>query len=102
MIYFYSKQNIKKKKLMHHLYNCIQDLVRELQRYFYFDLKEAITALMIPNHKFYAYQIHLAIDGLGTDENAISQILGSMNETEMLNISTIYENGNKYQSVTIS
>lgn len=86
---------------MHHLY-CVQDLVRELKRHFYYDLKEAIIALMIPNQQFYAYQIHLAIDGLGTDENAISQMLGSMNETEIANLSTAYENGNQHYIAIIS
>lgn len=78
---------------------CVQDLLVELGLYFVYDMKEAITALMVPNDHFYAYELHHAIEGFGTDEDAISEILGSLNNTEILNISAIYENGKKIQHV---
>lgn len=48
---------------------------------------------MLTNHQFYAKELHHALTGLGTDEKAIAEILGSLNHTEIQDIATIYQKG---------
>lgn len=48
---------------------------------------------MIPNDHFYAYHLHHAMEGFGTDELAISEVLGIMNRDEILKVSAVYKDG---------
>lgn len=72
---------------------CVQDLVIKLDIRLNGNLQETIDSMMIPKRKFYARELHKAIDGLGTDERAISEILGTMDNAQILEVSNIYKNG---------
>lgn len=72
---------------------CVQDLVIKLDLRLNGNLQEAIDSMMIPKRKFYAHELHKAVDGFGTDERAISEILGTMNNSQILEVSNVYKNG---------
>lgn len=57
------------------------------------DTYRAIVTLLTPRRLLYARELHDSVNGLGTDEHAISEILGSMNASEIADVSAIYLDG---------
>lgn len=70
-----------------------QDLIEILEHRFMGDICRAVVALLTPHQQLYAHALHDSVDGLGTDEHAISEILGSTSSPEIKKISAIYEDG---------
>ncbi|KAB0794610.1 hypothetical protein PPYR_11449 [Photinus pyralis] len=54
-------------------------------------LRDLLVGLALPSHVFYANELYKAIDGLGTDESVLIQILCTLTYQEMLFVMAAYE-----------
>ncbi|XP_023245332.1 annexin B9 [Copidosoma floridanum] len=68
------------------------DFVSQLKDELSGDFKKLVVALMTPPLVYYAEEMHDAMDGLGTDEDAIVEILCTLNNNEIKEMTTFYEN----------
>lgn len=59
------------------------------------DLETAVVGLMLTKHQFYANELHDALSGLGTDDKALAEILGSLDRTEIQDIAAVYKKGKR-------
>ncbi|XP_018335137.1 annexin B9-like [Agrilus planipennis] len=68
-----------------------KDLIDELKSELRGNFEDLVVALMYPTVDYYAKQIHKAISGVGTDEDALIEILGVHTNDEIKNIREAYE-----------
>lgn len=83
-----SRQRIEIAKAYKTCYD--RDLLEDIKRKFRGDFRDLLVALLTPLKDFYCRELHEALQGAGTDEDALVQILVTMTNREIFEVSQKY------------
>lgn len=67
-----------------------RDLIDEVKRKFSSEIRDLIIALLTPTNEFYTRELFDALNKTGTDEDALTQILVSLNNREIYDVNQRY------------
>uniref|UniRef100_A0A182SUA3 Annexin n=1 Tax=Anopheles maculatus TaxID=74869 RepID=A0A182SUA3_9DIPT len=68
-----------------------QDLIEDLKSELGGKFEDVIVGLMMPPEKYLCKQLHKAMDGMGTDEDTLIEILAPQSNEEVKKIVDCYE-----------
>jgi hypothetical protein len=68
-----------------------RDLIADLESELSFNLKKTIIGLYRTSDEFYSHQIHLACNGMLIDKNAISEVIATKSNKEILKLKFTYQ-----------
>nr|ASV49417.1 annexin 3 [Artemia sinica] len=86
------RSNSQRQEIIQAYKNCYgKDLIKHLKKELGGDFEDAVLALMTPSRDYIATEIHDAIEGLGTDESTLIEILAGCSNDETDDISEAYQ-----------
>lgn len=69
----------------------LQDLIGKLQRELEGPFLDGVVAAIMPFPEFYATELHDAMEGLGTNENVLTEVMCTLNNSWIHEINAAYE-----------
>lgn len=73
-----------------------QELIFEINRRLFGDFRKVMAALTIPLNEYDAYELYWATIGVGTDEEAVTELLVPLNNSQISALKIVYKKGNQF------
>ena len=86
------RSNKQRQEISQYFKNSLgRDIIDDLKSELGGKFEDVILALMIPPEEYLCKQLHKAMDGLGTDESALIEILCTKRNEEIKRLVAVYE-----------